>query len=72
MQLNYMPEVEEGDLVLFPSFILHYTQLNESDVQRTVASFNMTVDMDNIPLGWLTKQNKGDSHHSVINPLSGL
>ena len=72
MQLNYMPQVEEGDLILFPSFILHYTQLNESNVQRTVASFNMTVDMDNIPLGWLTKSNKGDSHQTVIKPLSGL
>ena len=72
MQLNYMPTVEEGDLILFPSFILHYTQLNESNVQRTVASFNLTVDMDNIPLGWLTKGNKGDSKQTDIKPLSGL
>ena len=72
MQLTYMPEVEEGDLILFPSFLLHYTQLNESHVQRTVASFNMTVDMNNIPLSWLTSDNMGDSKQTVIKPLSGL
>ena len=72
MQLTYMPTVEEGDLILFPSFLLHYTQLNESHVQRTVASFNMTVDMNNIPLSWLTSDNMGDSKQSVIKPLSGL
>ena len=72
MQLTYMPEVEEGDLILFPSFLLHYTQLNESQVQRTVASFNMTVDMNNIPLSWLTSDNMGDSKQTVIKPLSGL
>ena len=72
MQLTYMPEVEEGDLILFPSFLLPYTQLNESHVQRTVASFNMTVDMNNIPLSWLTSDNMGDSKQTVIKPLSGL
>ena len=72
MQLTYMPTVEEGDLILFPSFLLHYTQLNESHVQRTVASFNMTVDMNNIPLSWLTNDNMGDSKQTVIKPLSGL
>ena len=72
MQLTYMPTVEEGDLILFPSFLLHYTQLNESHVQRTVASFNMTVDMNNIPLSWLTSDNMGDSKQTVIKPLSGL
>ena len=72
MQLTYMPTVEEGDLILFPSFLLHYTQLNESHVQRTVASFNMTVDMNNIPLSWLTSDNMGDSKQTVIKPLSGI
>jgi len=71
MQLNYMPEAVEGDLILFPSFVLHYTQLNESDVRRTVASFNMTVDMDNVPLAWLQEDNLGDSHQTVQKPLSG-
>lgn len=61
MQLCYMPEVKEGDLILFPSFVLHYTQPNLSDVKRTVASFNVTVDLDNMPLGWMTKHNYGDA-----------
>lgn len=61
MQLCYMPEVKEGDLILFPSFLLHYTQPNETDVRRTVASFNVTVDLDNVPFAWMTKHNTGDA-----------
>ena len=51
-QLNYEPEVEEGDLILFPSFLHHYTHPHTSEHRRTVLSFNITVDMDNIPLSW--------------------
>ena len=51
-QLNYEPEVEEGDLILFPSFLHHYTHPHTSEQRRTVLSFNITVDMDNIPLSW--------------------
>lgn len=51
-QLQYHPECCEGDLVLFPSFLLHYTMPNTSNVRRTVCSFNLTVDMDNVPLSW--------------------
>ena len=52
MQLTYMPEVEEGDLILFPSFLHHYTHPHQSQERRTVLSFNLTVNMDNIPLSW--------------------
>ena len=51
-QLTYEPEVEEGDLILFPSFLHHYTHPHQSQERRTVLSFNITVDMDNIPLSW--------------------
>ena len=51
-QLTYEPEVEEGDLVIFPSFLHHYTHPHTSEARRTVLSFNITVDMDNIPHAW--------------------
>ena len=51
-QLTYEPHVEEGDLILFPSFLHHYTHPHTSESRRTVLSFNITVDMDNIPLSW--------------------
>ena len=51
-QLTYEPEVEEGDLVIFPSFLHHYTHPHQSQERRTVLSFNLTVNMDNIPLSW--------------------
>ena len=52
LQLQYRPECTEGDLILFPSMLLHYTLPNTSNVRRTVCSFNLTVDMDNLPLSW--------------------
>ena len=33
--------VEEGDLILFPSLIHHYTTPNQSDTERIVLSFNL-------------------------------
>ena len=38
---NITPDVEEGDLLLFPSQLLHYTQPNSSDDNRIVFSFNI-------------------------------
>lgn len=35
------PEVEEGDLVVFPSFLLHEQEMNDSDERRTIVSFNI-------------------------------
>ena len=35
------PNVKEGDLVLFPSYLLHYTRPNTSDSERIVLSFNL-------------------------------
>lgn len=54
-QLTYVPDVKEGDLILFPSFLHHYTQPNESEIPRAVLSFNLTVDEHNTPLAWESK-----------------
>ena len=50
--LIYSPTVEEGDIILFPSFIHHYTHPHTSEERRTVLSFNVTVNKANIPLSW--------------------
>ena len=39
--IHYEPDVEEGDLILFPSFIHHYTTPNQTDTERIVLSFNL-------------------------------
>ena len=51
-QLVYEPDVEEGHLILFPSFLHHYTHPHQSMERRTVLSFNLTVDQANMPLSW--------------------
>ena len=51
-QLVYEPDVEEGHLILFPSFLHHYTHPHTSEQRRTVLSFNLTVDQANMPLSW--------------------
>ena len=37
----FNPKVKEGDLFMFPSFILHEAPINKSDVPRTIISFNL-------------------------------
>ena len=40
--IQYQPlGIKEGDLVLFPSFIHHYTRPSQSDSERIVLSFNL-------------------------------
>lgn len=41
--LSWKPEVSEGDLIVFPSCLLHHAQPNKSDTQRTIFSFNMKM-----------------------------
>jgi len=41
--IDYQPNVIEGDLVLFPSTIMHETFCNESSKNRTVVSFNVSI-----------------------------
>ena len=44
--IGYQPNVTEGDLVLFPSTIMHETFCNESSKNRTVVSFNVEFEGD--------------------------
>ena len=38
----FNPKVKEGDLFMFPSFILHEAPINTSDEPRTIISFNLS------------------------------
>jgi len=40
--LKYVPEVEEGSLIIFPSNVLHYTHPNRTDDERIILSFNLS------------------------------
>jgi hypothetical protein len=37
----YSPTVQEGDMIIFPSVIKHEALVNDSDVRRTIISFNI-------------------------------
>jgi len=37
----YQPEVEEGDIIFFPSTVQHYSPPNSSDSDRIIFSFNL-------------------------------
>ena len=50
--LIYEPDVEEGDLILFPSFLHHYTHSHSSAERRIVLSFNLTIDKAHMPQSW--------------------
>ena len=39
--IDFQPVVKEGDLVVFPSFVLHEAPPNKSDKPRTIVSFNI-------------------------------
>tara|TARA_B100000287_G_scaffold201493_1_gene190318 strand:- start:1403 stop:1945 length:543 start_codon:yes stop_codon:yes gene_type:complete len=39
--LQETPKVKEGDLIVFPSYLLHEQKPNQSDVRRTAVSFNL-------------------------------
>jgi len=39
--LFYTPEVSEGDIIFFPSALMHYSQPTGSTIPRTIFSFNM-------------------------------
>ena len=38
-----IPEVDEGDILLFPSTLLHEATINTSNVKRTVMAFNIPL-----------------------------
>jgi hypothetical protein len=39
--MEYQPIVKEGDLVIFPSFMVHEGPMNKSDKERIIVSFNI-------------------------------
>ena len=39
--MDFTPPVKEGDIVFFPSQLLHYANPNTSDKERVILSFNM-------------------------------
>jgi len=41
--LFYIPEVEEGSIIFFPSSILHYANPNQSEKERSILAFNLDV-----------------------------
>lgn len=40
-------EVKEGDILLFPSFVLHKAPINQVDKNKTIVSFNTNVTYSN-------------------------
>ena len=41
----FQPTIEEGDIIFFPSNILHYAPVNTSEKQRIILSFNLREDI---------------------------
>ena len=39
--MEYMPKIEEGDMIIFPSSILHESGVQRTDKRRTIISYNM-------------------------------
>ncbi len=44
---RYAPDVEEGDIIFFPSNLLHYAPSNLSNEIRTIMSFNLQINFSN-------------------------
>jgi ectoine hydroxylase-related dioxygenase (phytanoyl-CoA dioxygenase family) len=40
---RYEPDVEEGDIIFFPSNLLHYAPTNLSNLKRIIMSFNLHI-----------------------------
>lgn len=43
MDYRFDPQVKEGDILLFPSYLLHYATPNQSNKRRTIFSFNSVM-----------------------------
>jgi len=41
--VTWTPPVKEGDIVLFPSNIIHYSRASQSEVERTIIAFNIRL-----------------------------
>ena len=42
-KIKHIPDVEEGDIIFFPSNLFHYAPINISDKIRTIISFNLKI-----------------------------
>lgn len=50
VNLNFSPmEIYEGSLIFFPSYVLHYTEPNASNVPRLILSFNIKTEFEQPP-----------------------
>lgn len=50
---KYEPDVQEGDIIFFPSNLLHYAPTNLSDQTRIIISFNLRINRKNKNFGGL-------------------
>ena len=41
MDYNFQPEVKEGDIIFFPSSMIHFSKPHNSNKDRTIFSFNV-------------------------------
>lgn len=39
--MDFTPDAQEGDVIFFPSFLMHMQEPNRSEVPRTIVSFNI-------------------------------
>ena len=39
--MDFTPDAKEGDVIFFPSFLMHQQEPNRSEVPRTIVSFNI-------------------------------
>jgi len=39
----FVPEVQEGDMIIFPSSMPHFADASQSDLTRTIMSFNLDI-----------------------------
>lgn len=44
-----VPDVKEGDILSFPSFLLHRSPVSKSKKIKTIISFNVTTDLQGYP-----------------------
>ena len=44
--VDYIPEVQEGDMIIFPANLPHEAEPNKSDERRTIISYNMRGHVD--------------------------
>ena len=44
--VDFMPEVQEGDMIIFPSTLTHESLPNQSEVRRTIVSYNLRGHVD--------------------------